>query len=422
MEKTKVLYIPTTNAGVTYWRCWNPAIAMQRMGIGEAQVMWYDKRQVDASPWEYTLQEATNQDEYTSVYRITNDIWQKMRLADAVIFGMVHCPAALDLVESVVELRDAGNLRDVPILMEIDDNILSVPVQNPAFAAYSPGSEIRNLTERQMRRVDGLIVSTPYLRTIYREYNPNVYVIPNSIDFKLWGKTKNHPKRGVRIGWSGGSAHREDLAILEGVIPRILEAHKDACFVFLHGIAPFLLPLAEKYPGRIELHKEWAQIDKYPQKIASLDFDIAIAPLVDSSFNRGKSNLRWLEAAALGIPCVASNVGHFAETITPYTDGILCETEADWFPALSRLIKEKRLRKGLGLRAQQKALTDFNIDKTAEKVIDALTNCGNIVADRAIIRAEKELGEKMEREQENEHDQSAVADPCLVDGRGSATV
>ncbi len=415
MENTKVLFIPTTNAGVTYWRHWNFANAIHRTGAGQAQVMWYDKKQLDLAPWEYTLQEAVGQGDYATMYRITNDIWAALRQSDAVVFGMIHCRAALDLFESVIELRDSGNLRNVPVMMEIDDNILSVPVQNPAFAAYAPGSEIRKVTERQLRISDGIIVSTPYLHDIYREYNPSVYVVPNSIDFDLWGRLKNKPKPGIRIGWSGGAAHREDLAIIEDVIPRVLDAHRDVKFVFFHGLAEFMFDLEKKYPGRIELHKKWVDIDKYPATIAGMDWDICLAPLIDSSFNRAKSNLRWLEGAALGTPCIASNVGHFAETITNHTDGILCDTPADWFKYLSRLITDKRLRKGMGMRARQKAFERFNVDTQAAVYIKAIEECGNIVADRAIPAAQKDLEV---REGKDEHDKIAIADPCLTDGGG----
>jgi len=413
MEKTKVCFIPTTNAGVTYWRMWNFAHAIHRTGCGQSHIQWYDKKLVDLAPWEIALSESLQQGDYPTYHRTAGEILHNARQSDAIVFGMVHTKESLEWVEYLIEIRNSGNMRNVPVMMEIDDNILSVPVQNPAFAAYSPGSEIRKITERQLRISDGIIVSTPYLKNIYKEYNPNVYVIPNSIDWKIWSSVKNHPKPGIRIGWSGGSAHREDLAIIENVIPRILDAHKDARFVFMHGIAPFLLDLEKKYPGRMELHTEWARIDKYPAKIASLDFDIAIAPLIDSSFNRAKSNLRWLEAAALGVPCVASNVGHFAQTIDNHTDGILCETEDDWFKYLSRLITDKKLRRGMGLRAKQKAFDLFNVDKQAGAYITAVEDCGNIVADRAILKAQKEL-----QERENEHDKGAIEDPCLIDGRG----
>jgi hypothetical protein len=36
--------------------------------------------------------------------------------------------------------------------------------------------------------------------------------------------------------------------------------------------------------------------------------DLLIAPLVDNPFNRCKSNIKWLEFSALGIPMAGQNI------------------------------------------------------------------------------------------------------------------
>jgi hypothetical protein len=49
-------------------------------------------------------------------------------------------------------------------------------------------------------------------------------------------------------------------------------------------------------------------IDDYPAKLASLNLDLAIAPLEDNLFNRCKTNLRLLEYGACGFPVVCSDI------------------------------------------------------------------------------------------------------------------
>ena len=49
-----------------------------------------------------------------------------------------------------------------------------------------------------------------------------------------------------------------------------------------------------QFDGSAEKH-EWVPIFDYPQKLASLNLDIAIVPLVDSAYNRCKSNIAFLE-------------------------------------------------------------------------------------------------------------------------------
>ena len=130
----------------------------------------------------------------------------------------------------------------------------------------------------------------------------------------------------------------------------------------MHGISPAL----KGKKGVVHVVK-FARIDQYPKYLARQGFDIGIAPLADNAFNRGKSNLRWLEYSALKIPTVASNVGHFAETIRPGLDGILCDTPDDFTRELETLIKDRSLRWNLGQAAYDRVQSDFNVNGVVQQ-------------------------------------------------------
>jgi hypothetical protein len=49
-------------------------------------------------------------------------------------------------------------------------------------------------------------------------------------------------------------------------------------------------------------------IEEYPRKLASLNLDLALAPLENNSFNECKSNLRLLEYGACGFPVVCTDI------------------------------------------------------------------------------------------------------------------
>ena len=245
--------------------------------------------------------------------------------------------------------------------------MLDTPEYNPAIQVYVPGSPFTEVAIEQFKNSDGMIVSTPYLKEVYSEYNEHIYVVPNSIDTVLWGKARKESRPGIRIGWAGGASHEEDLRVIEPIFDKLLAKYKDLSFVFVHGVPPFL-----RDKKGIEHITKWARIDRYPQHIASLDWDIALAPLKDNAFNRGKSNLRWLESAALGIPCVASNVGHFKETIRHGEDGFLADSADDFVTHISTLIEDKKLRHQVGARAKARVDQDFNVDKTAAQYVSYL--------------------------------------------------
>lgn len=356
MRDIKPLFIPTQNSGVTWWRFYNFVNAGFYERAMDAHLMWWQKNLNEIHPWQVDLLTP----EYRA--RILNEMDVNVRKADIVVMGMVHTPAGLDMLMGIREMYG------LPVVMELDDNILSTPDYNPASECYAPGSKLRELAIRQMREADALIVSTPYLKQIYSEFNDHIYVMPNSIDFDLWGKANRERTRGrIVIGWAGGASHNDDLAIIEPVVDRIVAKYPQVLFKFIHGISPSL-----RGKKGVKHIAKWAASADYPRHIAKQGFDIGIAPLVDNAFNRGKSNLRWLETGALGVPCVASNVGHFRETIRHGVDGLLCDTQDDFFNALEELIVNKEKRREIGRAAYSRVYDDFNVKKTCVKYADAL--------------------------------------------------
>ena len=84
-------------------------------------------------------------------------------------------------------------------------------------------------------------------------------------------------------------------------------------------------------------------------------FDIALAPLeLQNVFCRAKSEIKFIEAASLGVPVVASRTEPYASVITTREDGLLATDERDWVEALSCLIEEPHRRVEMGERARQK--------------------------------------------------------------------
>lgn len=362
-DKLRLLWVGTTNSGVMWWRGISFWEAAHRTGAMEMFCPFWNKDQPLAAPWEteicdperpYLRQQIINY--LDACARGTKD----GKPADAIVMQMAHYDASLQVFAG---LKAYG----VPVIAEIDDNYLATPEYNPAFMPYAPGGDFRRIANSQFEFADALIVSTPELKGVYSHLNEHSYVIPNSIDFKLWNKARGTNKPGVRIGWAGGASHDKDLKIIEPVIHKILEQHKDVTFVIIHGVPQFL-----KNIPRVENVMKFERIDKYPQFLAKQDIDIWLAPLVDNAFNRSKSNLRWLEAAALGAPCVASNVGHFKETINHGVDGFLCNSADDFERHLTTLITDRKARISMGLKAKDRAFQDFNVEKTVFTYVEAL--------------------------------------------------
>ena len=357
MRFLRVLIIPTANSGVSYYRLWAWAEAAHRNRAMHVECLWFKYAATETAAWEVDIIDP----EFRP--RIMGEINAKVRMADVVIMGMVHTPAALNLFLSIKEAYP-----NIPVVAEIDDNMLSTADYNPASNFYGPGSQFRDVAVQQFKAADAMIVSTAYLKEVYGDLNENVHVVENSLDFKIWDRLQVKHKPGqIRIGWAGGASHSEDLRIVEPVIKNILAKYRNVRFVFIHGAPSFLKGI----PG-VEIVHRFSRIDKYPGFLASRGFDIGIAPLVDNAFNRGKSNLRWLEYAGMRVPCVASNVGHFKETLRPGHDALLADGPEDFQLSLEVLIGNRDIRRRMGNNAYERAKNDFNTDKNVFAYRDIL--------------------------------------------------
>ena len=78
-------------------------------------------------------------------------------------------------------------------------------------------------------------------------------------------------------------------------------------------------------------------------------FDIAIAPSSESNLFKGKSDLRWLEASALGIPLVAHP--EIYPEIEDGVTGVHARTPAEVEAALIDLVDDAAKRERIGAQA-----------------------------------------------------------------------
>lgn len=362
--KLNVLMIPTTNSGVVYWRMYNYWMGLHRNGLADCHVLWWRKDITeDPHPWEMGL------DEGISEWRITKELQDWVRKADIVVIQAVHSPRSLGLFQALKDLCP-----NTPIITEMDDDVTWTPANHPASTHYNPTMPLVGIAIEQLKLSDGLFVTTPWLKEVYSEYNDSICLAPNGIDFGAWGKIKPQNRSGIRIGWSGGASHYDDLKLIEPTIRYLSDKYRDIKFIFMHYCPDFLRGIK----GVVHINK-WARIDRYPKAIASQDFDIGIAPLADNLFNRCKSNLRWLEYSALGIPTVASNVGHFKQTLVNGQDAILVDNPSDFTHAIVGLVDDSSARKALALRANERVRKDFNIDKLSldyAKNLEQFVNIG----------------------------------------------
>lgn len=344
-NKLKVLFLPTANGGVVWHRMFQFFRYMRDRGDISPAMDKYDPKRM--SPYEWQAQSDCSQ-------AVLAQMENLVRQSDMVVLEYVITDYAIAIVRALQELFPKK-----PFLAEIDDYCLEINNYSPAFSAFSPKGEATQAILTHLESSDAVIVSTDYLGKLYSKWCKKTKLIPNGIDFKLWDELIKPPTDNIiTIGWSGASSHNEDIRYIEKIIYRILEKYPEVQFSFLGGAPKFLVG-----KERIIADNNWQYVFEYPQYLVNKNYDIGIAPLLDNNFNRGKSNLRWLEYAAMNVPTVASNVEPFKKSIIHGKTGYLCSETEEWFDCLCLLIENEKLRRKIGENANSEVRDKFNVEK-----------------------------------------------------------
>jgi glycosyltransferase involved in cell wall biosynthesis len=232
--------------------------------------------------------------------------------------------------------------KNVPFICDNDDYWV-LPRYNPAYKFYR--AYLKNSVKDAIHYADAVQVTTPQLFEAASEINKKVVIIPNCIDpiQQQWQQVTPHPPT---IGWLGGISHLEDLKLLSGQIKPICEKYG---YRFLmcgfHENVRIWAEMEKAITGESRANRpawfetrEGTRPDIYGIYYAQMD--IALAPLTKTKFNRYKSELKILEAAAYKLPILCSEV----EPYTNHRDnlGVFFVKNNDWMTPLSKLIESDK--------------------------------------------------------------------------------
>lgn len=271
-------------------------------------------------------------------------------------------------------------------VMDLDDNIYEVDEMSPAALAYSKGSETLLQSAVIVNDVEYVTVTTKNLKDTLERYGRKkpTFVMPNYIDAKLWEmpKPKERDDNKVNIIYQGSSTHFSDITntgFLEACL-RIYDTYGNKVHFYFMGMPP--IGFVERFPrGRVDYIK--GERDYYDfvkvWKEKRHKFDIGVAPLLQSSFNDCKSEIKYYEGAMSYLPMVLSKAPNYLKVATNDVNGFLVDnTPQAWFDRLQRLVDSHRLRKTMGEMAHKNVLDNYTIDKKAYLWEELLKEIGGV--------------------------------------------
>jgi glycosyltransferase involved in cell wall biosynthesis len=162
-------------------------------------------------------------------------------------------------------------------------------------------------------------------------------------DFTCQRRVSSKP----RVGWGGGTSHQGDLEVIAEVVRELAD---EVEWVFFGMCPDELRPYIHEFHGLIDL-------DSYPAKLASLNLDLALAPLEFHIFNECKSNLRLLEYGACGYPVVCTDTAAYRGYL-PCTR-VLSNSTEEWLQAIRMHLADPEASYRMGDELREAVLRDY---------------------------------------------------------------
>lgn len=267
-----------------------------------------------------------------------------IRYASTIIVYRAPYSAMLD---DMVEL---AHQKGTKVYFDIDDLVIDTKYTDQlAYVRGLSKDEKANYDSgvinygKMLQLCDGAITSTARLVTELSSYTPQVMLERNIASRKLIEISKKVPNNftdstKVKIGYFSGSiSHNENFNLIKSDILKLLEEYSDA---ELHVVGYLDIPEEFKVVKNQLVFHEYVDWQELPALISEVD--INLAPLTTNIFNEAKSEIKWLEAALVKTPTVASDIGAFRDIIKNDITGFLCK-DNEWFEKLKMCIENRSL-------------------------------------------------------------------------------
>ena len=396
-KKINVLVVPSDRTGCSYFRSTKPHIKLQEMYPDEFHVDILYELNFEDKEW-----------------------WKQ--------YDIVHFHRTIleydNMKEHMAMLKDLG----IVTIMDLDD-FWSPGPHHPAYHIIKE-SKMGQKIISNLGMTDYVSTTTDIFANEIKNFNKNVFTIPNAIDptEKQFTPTPE-PSNRVRIGWLGGSSHKVDLEILNGVVGKLKSdglmdkvqfvlcgfdtrgntRHIDKATgqVTTRKIKPeetvwfeYEKIFTDNYSIVSPEYKEWLlkfKNEEYPnvenesyrrvwtKPIATYAsnynlFDVSLAPIENNHFNKMKSQLKVIEAGFHKKAIIASDFGPYQIDVNNVYgrggdldlngNGFLVPENKNhkfWYKHIKTLIENPELIKKLSENLYYTVKDTYSIEKVTEK-------------------------------------------------------
>lgn len=291
---------------------------------------------------------------------------------------ILHRTAFDPWLETIIKL---ARLSGIPVVFETDDLIFDAEIADQIELIQNMPPEEADRFRRSLRgqeeafrAADAVLTTTAALAAEAESRGKPTYIQRNAANRQMVeaserarAQMRHDANDGpiVLAYLSGSASHNRDFAQIAPILEELLDGD-ERLLLWIGG--PLSLPPSLESHTRVERipFLAWQEL---PTLLARVD--INLAPLdMTNRFCETKSEIKWMEAALLGVPTIAAATEAFSHAITSGRDGLLAHDRAEWRTHLQRLIGDSSLRREMGEAARRSAYARY-LPETAAPALRA---------------------------------------------------
>jgi len=257
--------------------------------------------------------------------------------------------------------RNAG----IPVVYDYDEDLFELPIEHPD-RQFNYISDALFPVLQAIVEANAVTVSTAALLSAIQPLNPQTWLLPTSLDDRLWSlklpAARDNPAPLV-FGWIN-----DQLALPAGFaegVERFLRSRGQTVLLKVWGARPpaslLALPNIDWMP---ELSPDYA---RFAAELNQQICDLFLVPHGDQLYYRRQSPLRFYEISVCGIPGIYSRVSPYRELVTSGENGWLAGDAGEWEAALEQLSGSASLRQAAAENAQQTTRQEGLLSRQVER-------------------------------------------------------
>ena len=195
--------------------------------------------------------------------------------------------------------------------------------------------------------VDGVICENEYVAAYARKFNNSVFVIPDSPQIEVFDRHRDSVCRSsdrVVIGWIGAPQNTGPLHQIAEPLEALFSRYPNLHLRIVGTDTPNL----PKFKNvRYSCLPNFKQLDMVREV---LGFDIGLFPLLHNDDGLARGTLKAMVYMSGGAVVVGEDFGENRNLIQDGVNGMLAETQDDWYRKLETLIVDRSTRQDIAAR------------------------------------------------------------------------